>query len=97
MRYKVNFAPEFRVWWNEQTRNLQKAVLKKVDLLEEKGPHLARPDADTLEDSKLSNLKELCVQYKGDPTVFYMSLTLSEKQLCWLVVTKLATKSSTRK
>ena len=41
--------------------------MRKIDDLEEKGPHLGRPKADTLEDSKLSNLKELRVPYKGDP------------------------------
>lgn len=67
MSYKVNFTPEFRVWWNEQEERLREIIAKKVADLEEKGPHLGRPQADTLEGSKLSNLKELRVLYKGDP------------------------------
>lgn len=38
-----------------------------VDLLRERGPNLHRPYTDTLEKSKLSNLKELRVQHKGEP------------------------------
>ena len=67
MPYQVNFSPEFRSWWNEQEDDLQDRMLKVIGSLEEKGPHLGRPLADTLEDSNLSNLKELRIQYKGDP------------------------------
>lgn len=36
-------------------------------VLAEKGPTLGRPYADTVEESSYSNMKELCVQSKGDP------------------------------
>ncbi len=36
-------------------------------MLEEHGPQLGRPYADTLEGSRLSNLKELRVQHRGEP------------------------------
>jgi hypothetical protein len=38
-----------------------------VNLLAEHGPSLRRPYADTLKGSKVSNLKELRVQHKGNP------------------------------
>jgi hypothetical protein len=38
-----------------------------LDLLQERGPLLSRPYADTLKGSAISNLKELRVKYKKDP------------------------------
>ena len=38
-----------------------------VNILGEQGPNLPRLHADTLKGSKISNLKELRVQHKGDP------------------------------
>jgi len=41
-------------------------------VLEEKGPGLARPYADTVHGSRFSNMKELRVQSRGDPVrVFF--------------------------
>ena len=36
-------------------------------LLQEIGPHLSRPYADTVNGSKFTNMKELRIQSKGDP------------------------------
>jgi hypothetical protein len=46
---------------------LQDTVLMYIRLLEQYGPHLGRPQADTLAGSKFSNLKELRVQHRGEP------------------------------
>jgi hypothetical protein len=45
----------------------QDEILVSIRLLQEQGPSLSRPYADTLYDSKLSNLKELRTQHKGKP------------------------------
>lgn len=42
-------------------------VIAHLNLLEERGPLLGRPYADTLKNSKISNLKELRVQHKSEP------------------------------
>ena len=42
-------------------------VLAGLIVLREKGPHLPRPYADTLEGSKVPNMKELRIQSKGKP------------------------------
>ena len=42
-------------------------VIAGMLLLREKGPHLSRPFADTVEGSEYSNMKELRIQSKGDP------------------------------
>lgn len=36
-------------------------------MLQEIGPHLSRPYADTVNGSKFTNMKELRIQSKGDP------------------------------
>lgn len=67
MAFTVLFAPEFESWFNKQEKSLRRAVLIYVGLLEDQGPQLRRPQADTLKGSKLNNLKELRVQYHGEP------------------------------
>jgi len=42
-------------------------IIAGMLLLEAKGLALSRPYADTVEGSKFSNMKELCVQSKGKP------------------------------
>ncbi|MGL4609543.1 MAG: type II toxin-antitoxin system RelE/ParE family toxin [Trueperaceae bacterium] len=67
MTYTVNTSDEFADWFDEQDEALQDSITAMVSLLIEHGPNLRRPYADTLKGSKLSNLKELRVQHKGDP------------------------------
>lgn len=67
MAYVVNASEEFGDWFNAQEKTLRRAVAAHIGLLEEHGPQLRRPYADTLEGSRLSNLKELRVQHRGEP------------------------------
>ena len=67
MAYTVNASEEFENWFNEQEEAVQNSITAMVNLLAEHGPNLRRPYADTLKGSKISNLKELRVQHKGDP------------------------------
>ena len=67
MPYVVNVSAEFERWFEVQDEGVQDAVAFAVGLLEERGPQLRRPYADTLEGSRLSNLKELRVQHRGEP------------------------------
>ena len=67
MPYTVNTSEAFEDWFTSQEEGLQNRITAMVSLLEEQGPQLRRPFADTLEGSSLSNLKELRVQHRGDP------------------------------
>jgi hypothetical protein len=67
MAYTVNASEEFSEWFSVQEKALRRKVAAHIGLLEEQGPQLRRPYADTLEGSKLSNLKELRVQHRGEP------------------------------
>lgn len=67
MAYTVNASEEFSEWFSAQEKSLKRAVAAHIGLLEDQGPQLRRPYADTLEGSRLSNLKELRVQHRGEP------------------------------
>ncbi len=67
MPFTVNTSDEFDSWFTPLEEALQDDILFVVRLLEEHGPQLRRPYADTLEGTSLSNLKELRVQHRGEP------------------------------
>lgn len=54
--------------WFDALDDIDRAnVLASMLLLQERGPMLPRPHADTVNGSSFSNMKELRVQSKGDP------------------------------
>jgi hypothetical protein len=65
--WQVEFTDEFERWWNSLTEGEKDAVDFSVGLLEELGPHLSRPHADTVGGSRHPNMKELRSQYAGRP------------------------------
>lgn len=67
MAWDIEATDEFAAWYKRQPEPLRDAIYAKVELLEEHGPRLGRPHADTI--SKVSchgNMKELRVQHRGD-------------------------------
>lgn len=67
MAWEVEFTDEFGEWWNSLSPEEQESVNASVRLLQEKGPALGRPHADTLSKmSKRSQMKELRIQHAGD-------------------------------
>jgi hypothetical protein len=65
--YEIEFTEEFEAWWNDLEAEEQESVAFSVSLLQERGPLLARPHADTLQGSAFPNMKELRVQHHGRP------------------------------
>jgi len=57
--WNVNATDEYLAWFGEQPGEAKAAILEKVLLLQEFGPLLGRPHADTLKGSRRKNLKEL--------------------------------------
>jgi hypothetical protein len=67
--WEIITSESYDAWFEEQDENDKAVIRSKVYLLEEQGPNLSRPHADTLKGSKkLSNLKEL--RPKTDAHVF---------------------------
>jgi hypothetical protein len=67
MEYIVLLDADFEQWLREQEAGLRDSILAHALLLGKFGPALGRPQVDTLKGSKLPNLKELRVQYRGEP------------------------------
>ena len=57
--WEVAFCPEFLLEYNSFSAEVQDEIASLVMVLEQFGPHLARPHCDTLKGSSISNLKEL--------------------------------------
>ncbi len=60
--WPVDASEEYLQWFAAQPADVREAILAKVYLLEEFGPQLGRPHADTLKGSRIRNLKELRVK-----------------------------------
>ena len=67
MAFDIEFADEFGAWWDSLSVAEQKSVTHGVDLLQQSGPMLSRPYADTIKGSQYANMKELRVQHEGRP------------------------------
>ncbi len=65
--WDVNTTDRFDEWYDSLDDVDRSRVLSSLILLQEKGPMLSRPHADTIKGSKYPNMKELRVQSKGDP------------------------------
>ncbi|CDG98733.1 type II toxin-antitoxin system RelE/ParE family toxin [Xenorhabdus bovienii] len=57
----------FDEWFKKQDDSLQETLLAAMINLQRYGPMLGRPYVDTLEGSSYPNMKELRVQYGGNP------------------------------
>ncbi|MDA3134244.1 type II toxin-antitoxin system RelE/ParE family toxin [Atlantibacter subterranea] len=65
--WEVITTDVFDEWLFAQHESLREDVLAAMHILEEFGPHLGRPYADTLHGSIFPNLKELRIQHDGNP------------------------------
>jgi hypothetical protein len=67
MEWNVIFDPDFRIWFYEQEIGFQNEAFAIIEILAESGPTLGRPRVDTLKGSVFNNMKELRIQYQGEP------------------------------
>jgi len=65
--WEVITTDKFDEWFDALNDAERANVIAGMLLLQDKGPHLSRPYADTVYGSKFANMKELRVQSKGDP------------------------------
>ena len=64
MRWAAYFHPTFKTEFDELSAAVQDELLASLVPLREYGPSLGRPEADTLNGSKYTNMKEL--RFKAD-------------------------------
>jgi len=67
MAWEIEFSDEFGMWWEGLTLEEQNSIADGVYVLEEFGPALTRPHADTVRGSRYPNMRELRVQHHGRP------------------------------
>lgn len=64
--FTVIYSDEFTEWILSLSKDERTSILAGMALLEEYGYQLKRPYADTITDSKFTNLKELRIQHAGN-------------------------------
>ena len=65
MKWEVDLHDDFVPEYNELHKDAQDELLANIELLEQFGPRLARPHADTLNGSRHANMKELRFEAAG--------------------------------
>ncbi|MCC2667505.1 MAG: uncharacterized protein K0S63_1421 [Gammaproteobacteria bacterium] len=65
--WSIETTDTFDIWFDALDDIDRTNVLASMIVLQEKGPMLSRPYADTVKGSCHSNMKDLRVQSKGDP------------------------------
>ncbi|MDT8852899.1 type II toxin-antitoxin system RelE/ParE family toxin [Pantoea dispersa] len=65
--WEIIFTDTFREWLRAQDNKLKKRIAAALLNLQHYGPLLPRPYADTVNGSRFHNMKELRIQYAGQP------------------------------
>lgn len=79
--WEVCTTDVFQTWFEAQTEGAQENVLAALHILEEYGPLLGRPYADTVKNSKYSTMKELRIQHAGNPIRVFFSFDPRRKAI----------------
>jgi hypothetical protein len=82
--WKVSFGDEFAPEFDELSELVQDELLALVRVLEEFGPMLGRPRADTLNDSKYANMKEL--RFEADDGIWRIAFAFDPTQKAVLLL-----------
>ena len=96
MSWEVIMDEEFEDWINALDRTERTRIMMHVGLLQELGPNLGRPYADTLKSSKHPHLKELRIRSRVILGVSCLRSIRRELPFFWLEVTREATNTGTK-
>ncbi len=77
--WEIVTTDTFGEWFDGLDDSDRANVIAGMLLLQEIGPHLSRPYADTVNGSKFTNMKELRIQSKGDPLRAFFAFDPSRK------------------
>ncbi|RJP27215.1 MAG: type II toxin-antitoxin system RelE/ParE family toxin [Candidatus Omnitrophota bacterium] len=67
MEWIVLLDDDFENWLLQQDSGIRCEIFSKAGLLKIFGPSLGRPVVNTIHSSVFPNMKEMRIQYKGDP------------------------------
>lgn len=65
--WTIIYRLPYSAWFGECGEGLQNEILAHLEVLKTVGPKLGRPRVDHIKGSAHQNMKELRVQFKGDP------------------------------
>lgn len=65
--WTIIYRPPYSTWFAKCGEELQNEILANLEVLKTMGPNLGRPRVDHIKGSTHQNMKELRVQFKGDP------------------------------
>ncbi len=65
--WTIIYRSPYRAWFGKCGEELQNEILAHLEVLKTVGPNLGRPRVDHIKGSEHQNMKELRVQFKGDP------------------------------
>ncbi len=65
--WTIIYRSPYRAWFGKCGEELQNEILAHLEVLKTVGPNLGRPRVDHIKGSAHQNMKELRVQFKGDP------------------------------
>ena len=81
--WKIIVSESCAAWFEKQTERDKAVILSKIYLLEEYGPNLGRPHADTIKGGRFPNLKEL--RAKTGNRVFRIAYIFDPERNCLLL------------
>lgn len=84
MSWNIDFHPDFYSEFTKLATDVRLELLAKLLLLEEFGPSLRRPHADTLKGSSHSNMKEL--RFQADDGVWRVAFAFDPERSAILLV-----------
>lgn len=80
--WQIQTTDRFDKWFDALNDTDRENVIAGMLVLEQKGPLLSRPYADTVKGSTHPNMKELRVQSRGNPSGLSLPLTRNEPGFC---------------
>jgi hypothetical protein len=96
MEWDVQLDEDFAAWLDGLPDELRTEILAHAALLGARGPHLGRPYVDTLKGSAYTNMKELRVQFRGDPWRILFAFDPGRSAILLVGATSEATSVGTR-
>lgn len=79
--WMIKLTDTFKEWLRIQEPGLKKRIAASLLNLEQYGPMLPRPYADTVKGSRFANMKELRVQYAGHPIRAFYAFDVERKAI----------------
>lgn len=80
----IIYRSRYANWFGKCGESLQDEILAHLEVLRTMGPNLGRPRVDHIKGSKHQNMKELRIQFKGDPVRILFAFDLKRRAVLLL-------------